>query len=91
MIYIIGNTLFGYPKMSEVQIDYFRSHFIPYLRRNHKDGDIIVHTGNIFYNKQTVNFKVLKDTFEIFDELSSFMPIFLLKGSNDEFSIELMS
>ena len=91
MIYIIGNTLFGYPKMTEIQFDYFKSFFIPYLKKVYREGDVLVHTGNIFYNKQSVNFKVLKDTFEIFDELSTFIQIFVLRGSNDEFSIDLIA
>jgi hypothetical protein len=91
MIYIIGNTLFGYPKMADIQINYFKESLIPYLKKVHREGDILIHTGNIFYNKQSVNYKVLKDTFEIIDEVSGFMPIYLLKGANDEFSIDLMS
>ena len=90
MIYIIGNTLFGYPKMADIQVDYFKNWFIPYLKKLHRDGDMIIHTGNIFYGKQSVNYKVLKDVFDIFDTLSTFIPIFLLRGSNDEFSIDLM-
>lgn len=91
MIYIIGNTLFGYPKMSDIQIDYFKNSFIPFLKKVYREGDILVHTGNIFYNKQSTHFKVLKDTFDIFDELSTFIQIFVLKGPNDELSIDLIS
>lgn len=91
MIYIIGNTLFGYPKMADIQTDYFKNWLTPYLKKVYRDGDVLVHTGNIFYNKQSVNFKVLKDTFEILDELSTFIQIFVLKGSNDEFSIDLIA
>ena len=91
MIYIIGNTLFGYPKMIDIQIDYFKNSFIPFLKKTKREGDILVHTGNIFYNKQTAHFKVLKETFDVFDELSDLMPIFLLKGSNEELSLDLLS
>jgi len=91
MIYIIGNTLFGYPKMIDIQIDYFKNSFIPFLKKTKREGDILVHTGNIFYNKQTTHFKVLKEVFGIFDELSDLMPIFLLKGPNEEFSLDLLS
>lgn len=90
MIYIIGNTLFGYPKMSDIQTDYFKNWFIPYLKKVHRNGDMVVHTGNIFFNKQSANYKVLKDVFEIVDEVSSFIPISFLKGANDEISIDLM-
>jgi hypothetical protein len=90
MIYVIGNTLFGYPKMTDIQFDYFKNSFIPHLKKNYQVGDVLIHTGNIFYNKQTINFKVLKDTFEILDELSSFIQIIFLKGSNDDLSIDLM-
>jgi hypothetical protein len=91
MIYIIGNTLFGYPKMGDIQIDYFKNWLIPYLKKVRRDGDILVHTGNIFFNKQSVNYKVLKDVYEIVDNVSGFMPIYLLRGANDEFSIDLMA
>jgi len=91
MIYIIGNTLFGYPKMFDIQINYFKNSFIPYLKKVYREGDILVHTGNIFYNKQSTHFKVLRDVFDIFDELSTFIQIFVLKGSNDDLSIDLFN
>lgn len=91
MIYIIGNTLFGYPKMSDIQIDWFKNWLIPYLEKVHRDGDILVHTGNIFNSKQSANFKVLKEVFEIVDKLSDFIPIYLLRGGNDEISIDLLA
>jgi hypothetical protein len=91
MIYIIGNTQFGYPKMGDVQINYFKNWFIPYLKKVYRDGDILIHTGNIFYNKQSVNYKVLNDVFDVFDTLSNFIQIFVLRGSNDEFSIDLIA
>lgn len=90
MIYIIGNTLFGYPKMSSIQNDYFNKFFIPYLRNNYKNGDILIHCGNIFYNSQTTTFKAIKDTFKIVDELSNFIPMLFIKGAIDENSIDLM-
>lgn len=90
MIYIIGNTLFGYPKMGDIQMDYFRNSFIPYLKKLYREGDILVHTGNIFYNKQSTNFKVIKDTLDLFDELSNIIQIFVLKGPNDDLSIDLI-
>jgi len=73
----------------DTQIDYFQNSFIPYLRKTIREGDILIHTGNIFYSKQTAHFKVLKDVFDIFDKLSKLMKIFILKGPNDEFSIDL--
>ena len=91
MIYIIGNTLFGYPKMADIQTDYFKNSFIPYLKKTVREGDILVHVGNIFYNKQSAHFKVLKDVMNIFDELSTLMQIFLLKGLNEEFSLDLFN
>jgi hypothetical protein len=91
MIYIIGNTQFGYPKMNDIQVDYFKNWFIPYLKKVYREGDILIHTGNIFYNKQTVNYKVLNDVLDIFDTLSTFIQIFVLRGSNDELSIDLIA
>jgi len=91
MIYIIGNTLFGYPKMIDIQINYFKNWIIPYLKRVHKEGDILIHTGNIFYNKQTVNLKVLNDVLAVFDTLCDIIQIFVLRGSNDDLSCNLIS
>jgi hypothetical protein len=90
MIYIIGNTLFGFPKMNNIQNEYFNKIFIPYIKSNYKKGDILIHCGNIFYNSQTTSFKAIKDTFQIIDELSGFIPMFFIMGSNDENSIDLM-
>ena len=62
-IWIINNTKFGYKNNSKEwlqnMLDYFDNHFIPFIQKNAKPGDILIHLGNIFNTSETINISTL--------------------------------
>lgn len=90
-IYIISNTYFGYKGIVDEQFSYFNDKIIPFIEKNYIKGDILVHGGNIFYNRKTVNMDIIHNTMNIFEKLSNILPIYIIKSKNDDISTLLLS
>ncbi len=84
---IISDTHFGVRSNSvewmEIQRDYFVNWFIPMLKKISKPGDALIHTGDVFDSRQTINLKVMNMAMEIFEEISKIMPVFMICGNHD--------
>jgi len=89
-IFITSNTFFGYKNLINDQYSYFYDQIIPFLKKKSSSDDIFVHGGNIFYNKKSINFDILKNVLDIFDKISDIMPIYILKSVNDEISGDIL-
>lgn len=83
----ITDTHFGVRSNSvewmEIQYDFFRKWFIPLLKKNYKPGDAIIHSGDVFDSRQSINLKVMNMALDIFNEISSIMPVFIICGNHD--------
>lgn len=88
-IWLISDTHFGVRSNSvewmEIQINYFKNFFIPLIKKNYKEGDVILHLGDVFDNRQSLNIKVLNAAFDIFKELSEILPVHIILGNHDIF------
>lgn len=84
---MISDTHFGLRNGSQewVQIvrDYFYEFFIPLLKREKQDGDILVHCGDVFDSRHSLNLLIMNDAINIFEELSKIMPIVIILGNHD--------
>ena len=84
---IISDTHFGVRSNSvewmEIQQDYFYNWFIPLLKKNFKSGDALIHTGDVFDSRQSLNLKVMNIALEIFDSISKIMPVYIICGNHD--------
>ena len=87
-IWIINNTKFGHKNNSKEwlqnMIDYFDNHFIPFIQKNAKPDDKLIHLGNIFSTSETINITTLLKVKELFDKLSNIIPIIILDGYNEK-------
>jgi len=88
-IFIISNTQFNISKNLSTKewlknMDYyFNNEFIPYLKHNKSDNDILIHLGNLLSKTKNINLEVLKFAQETFKNISSILPIYILNGEND--------
>lgn len=84
---MISDTHFGVRSNSvewmEIQQDYFMNWFIPKLREIYKPGDALIHTGDVFDSRQTINLRVMNMAMGIFEEIAKIMPVFMLCGNHD--------
>jgi calcineurin-like phosphoesterase family protein len=85
--FIISDTHFGVRSNSiewmEIQKDYFTKWFIPHIKEMYKPGDALIHCGDVFDSRQSMNLKVMNMAMEIFEEISKLMPVFMICGNHD--------
>jgi len=91
-IFLIGDTHIGlgYPNTTEkwhrVHIEYFKEFLIPLLKREVKDGDIIVHLGDLFDNRNIIPINLLNYGMDIVEEISKIAPLHIIIGNHDLYS-----
>jgi DNA repair exonuclease SbcCD nuclease subunit len=87
--FILSDTHFGARSNSvewlEEMKDWFYSDFIPKVRSERKEGDILIHCGDVFDNRQSVNLLVLHEGIRLFEELSKIFTdgIYVIAGNHD--------
>jgi DNA repair exonuclease SbcCD nuclease subunit len=86
-IFIISDTHFGVRNNStewlEIQKDYFRHFFIPLLKREGREGDIVIHSGDTFDSRHSLNLLVMNEGARIMKEISEIMPLVIILGNHD--------
>jgi DNA repair exonuclease SbcCD nuclease subunit len=87
--FIISDTHFGARSNSiewlDMMKEWFYSDFIPKVKEVYQPGDILIHCGDVFDNRQSVNLLVLHEGIHLFEELSSIFTdgIFVIAGNHD--------
>jgi len=87
--FIISDTHFGARSNSVEWItemmDWFREDFIPGVKERYQPGDILIHCGDVFDNRQSVNLLVLHEGIKLFEELSNIFVdgIYVIAGNHD--------
>ena len=56
---------------------------IPTIKKYSKPGDIIIHCGDVFDNRTSVNLKSLDLGIKIYEELGSILPVHIIAGNHD--------
>ena len=83
----VSDTHFGIRSNSlewmDIHREYFMNFFIPLIKKNYRKGDAIIHTGDVFDSRQSLNLKVMNMGMEIFEELAKIMPVFVICGNHD--------
>jgi calcineurin-like phosphoesterase family protein len=91
-IYLIGDTHIGlgYPnsvdKWYKVHQEYFSDFIIPLLKNRIQPGDIIVHLGDLFDNRNVIPINLLNYGMDVVEELSKIAPIHIIIGNHDLWS-----
>jgi DNA repair exonuclease SbcCD nuclease subunit len=69
----------------EVMRDWFHQDFIVKVKEIYRPGDILIHCGDVFDNRQSVNLLVLHEGIRLFEELSKIFVdgIYVIAGNHD--------
>lgn len=67
----------------DIMKEYFTDFFIPLLKREKKEGDFLVHVGDVFDSRHSLNLLVMNTGIDIFEEISKIMPIVIILGNHD--------
>lgn len=86
-IWILGDMHLGVRSNSmewlEIQKDFFENQFIPTLKENVKEGDILVQVGDFFDNRQSINIKILHYAVDLAERLGEILPVHIICGNHD--------
>jgi len=91
-IFLIGDTHIGlgFPnktdKWFKVHQQYFSDFLIPLLKERVKPGDIIVHLGDLFDNRNVIPINLLNYGMDIVEEISKIAPLHIIIGNHDLWS-----
>lgn len=88
-VWMISDTHLGVRSNSREWMEsiegYFYEYLIPIIQKNYQPGDILVHCGDIFESRQSINLYVLNKALEIFEKLSEVLPVYMIVGNHDIF------
>ena len=88
-IYLIGDTHIGlgYPNKTEkwlkIHQEYFNDFLIPTLENNVKEGDIIIHLGDLFDNRNVIPINLLNFAMDQVERISKIAPLHIIVGNHD--------
>jgi DNA repair exonuclease SbcCD nuclease subunit len=88
-IWLVSDTHLGVRSNSREWMEniesYFRDFFIPTVKENYREGDVLVHCGDVFDSRQSINLYVMNKGIEIFEDLSEILPTYMIIGNHDIF------
>ena len=103
-VFMITDTHFGIylnnlDKWQNMMESTFYNFVIPFLKENVREGDILIHLGDLFDNRTSIPIITLNKVEKILKEISNILPIHIMvgnhdlfnKGSNDVNSVRLFS
>jgi len=86
-VWVLGDMHLGIRSNSnewlEIQKDFYENVFIPTLKDNVKEGDVLVQVGDAFDNRQSINLKVLSYAVDLFERLGQILPTHVICGNHD--------
>lgn len=88
-IYMTGDTHFGLSaahnlnKWMKIQFGYFYDQFIPYLEKHVKEGDILIHGGDLFDDRSNIPIIILNKVEQLLIDLGKILPVHIIVGNHD--------
>jgi DNA repair exonuclease SbcCD nuclease subunit len=78
-----GIYLNNLDKWLSMMEDYFYNSFIPYIKKNAKEGDILIHCGDLYDNRTSIPIIASYKAEKILIELSKIIPLHIIVGNHD--------
>lgn len=87
-VFMITDTHFGIylnnlDKWLNMMEDTFYNYLIPYLKENAKEGDVLIHLGDLFDNRNSLPIIVINKVEKILKEMSEILPLHIMVGNHD--------
>ena len=79
----VGIYLNNIDKWLDMMEDYFYNYFIPYIKKNYKEGDILIHCGDLYDNRTSVPIIASYKAEKILLQLSKILPLHIIVGNHD--------
>lgn len=90
-VYMLTDTHFGIylnnlDKWQNMMESTFYNFVIPYLKENVKPGDILIHLGDLFDNRNSIPIITMNKVEKILTELAKILPVHIMVGNHDLFN-----
>ena len=91
-IFLIGDSHIGlgFPNKTDrwfnIHKEYFTDFLIPLLKREVSQGDIIVHLGDLFDNRNVIPINLLNYGMDVVEEIAKIAPLHIIVGNHDLWS-----
>lgn len=90
-VYMITDTHFGIylnnlDKWQNMMESTFYNFVIPYLKENVKPGDVLIHLGDLFDNRNSIPIITMNKVEKILTELAKILPVHIMVGNHDLFN-----
>lgn len=87
-VFMITDTHFGIylnnlDKWLNMMESTFYDFVIPYLKENAKEGDVLIHLGDLFDNRNSLPIIVINKVEKILKEISDILPLHIMVGNHD--------
>jgi len=86
-LFLISDLHFGIRNNSlewlQNQLNFFSQFYIPYLKENKEDGDMLFILGDTFDSRQLLDITVLNNVIDLIIEISQIIEIHILVGNHD--------
>ena len=86
-IFLISDLHFGVRANSLEWLDnhkrFFKEFYIPYLKENMEEGDILFILGDWFDNRQLLDIYVMNSSIDLIIELADILPLYFITGNHD--------
>lgn len=79
----IGVYLNNLDKWISMMEDYFYNDFIPFIKENYEEGDILIHCGDLYDNRTSIPIIASYKAEKILTELSKVIPVHIIVGNHD--------
>ena len=92
--WLITDTHLGVRNSSQewlqIMKEFFYDFFIPLVKKEKKPGDILIHCGDVFDSRHSLNLFVLNEAIQIFEDLSKISFAFALARQGTQYSWSLI-
>lgn len=67
----------------KMQEDYFYNFFIPLIKKNYKEGDILIHLGDLYDNRTSIDIKCMNMAEDVMKKIAEILPVHIITGNHD--------
>jgi DNA repair exonuclease SbcCD nuclease subunit len=86
-IFMISDLHFGVRANSiewlENHLEFFYQFYIPYLKENLQEGDVLFVLGDWFDNRQLLDINIMNKSIDLIFDLSEILPVYFMTGNHD--------
>lgn len=87
--WLVTDTHFGLKNFNlewyDVQMNFFQKQFIPHIKKNYREGDILIHIGDVFDHRRILDIGMMNGVISLFEEFSSMFKdgVYVVTGNHD--------